>query len=288
MKKFEPMTARAEAGAAVRRLVHEYQSAAAFQRRRLRGVVARYRGLDLVVQAHAVFAADLSLALPDGATLDAVTAATDTGIWQSVGNTVNDIPAILERLRRRIAEARERIATIDRELVRLEQWDGQATYGAALSELSAINAIFAAAEEQASAERGEAAATEGMNPLASNVAGEDVALPDVLLALAQEERAAEGWGAWATVIPPAPVSLAWMSAEVERLATQSSPGPEPLVAEEPEADGTLLLATEVGRPRTPGGARVHFGHALAPRRVPRPEAPRPVNAEAEVSQLPLF
>jgi hypothetical protein len=288
METFEPMTARAEAGAAVRKLVHDYQSAAAFQRRRLRGVVARYRGLDLVVQAHAVFAADLSLALPDGAMLDAVMAATDTGVWQSAGRTVADIPAVLDRLRARVAEAHERIATIDRELVRLEQWDGQATYDAATSELNAINAIFAAAEEQANSERGEATTPGGVNPSASEVSLEDVVLADVLLALAQEERAAEGWGDWTTVIPPAPASLAWMSAEVERLATHPPPRLELAVTEEPEAEGTPLLATEVGRSRTQGGARVQFGDALAQRRVPKPETPRPAHAEAEVSQLPLF
>jgi N12 class adenine-specific DNA methylase len=135
---FKPMTSRSEAGAVVRKLMHDYQSAAAFQRQRLRGVVVHYRGLHLVVQAHAVFVADLSLALPDGATLDTVNASTDTGVWQSVGHTVSEIPAILQRLSGRIAEARERIATIDRELRRLEQWDGQAAYDAAASELSAM------------------------------------------------------------------------------------------------------------------------------------------------------
>jgi hypothetical protein len=94
-----------------------------------------------------VFAADLSLALPDDATLDTVNASTDTGIWQSLAYTVSEISNTVQRLRGRIAEACERIATIDRELRRLEQWDGQAAYDAATSELSAINAAFAAAEE---------------------------------------------------------------------------------------------------------------------------------------------
>jgi hypothetical protein len=173
--------------------MHEYQSAAAFQRRRLRGVVARYRGLDLIVQAHAVFAADLSLALPDGAALDAVNASTDTGVWQSVGRIVSEIPATVRRLGERIAQAQERIATIDRELARLEVWDGQATCDAASSELSAINAVFAAAEEQASTEQGKAvAAPEGAAPPISSTAAPEEVLADVLLALAQEEQAAEG------------------------------------------------------------------------------------------------
>jgi hypothetical protein len=284
---FQAMTTRAEAGAAVRRLVHDYQSTAAFQRQRLRGVVARYRGLNLVVQAHAVFAADLSLALPDGITLDTVNASTDTGVWQSVGRTVSEISNVLTRLQGRLAEAHERIASIDRELARLANWDGQKTYDTAMSELSAINAVFAA-EEQSSPERSEAAVTEGVSRPVSDVPLEEIALADVLLALTQEERAAEGWSDWTTVIPPAPVSLAWMSVEVERLATQLSPRLEPLVAEEPEAEGALLLATEVGRACTPSSARFQFGDALVQRRAPKPEAPRPAHTEAEVSQLPLF
>ena len=287
--QFSPSTSRAEAGAKVRRLVHDYQSAAAFQRRRLRGVVARYRGLDLVVQAHAVFAADLSLALPDGTTLDAVSAATDTGVWQSVGRTVSDISNLLARFQGRIAEAHERIATIDRELTRLENWDGQATYDAALSELNAINAVFAA-EEQASAEQGEAAAAtpEGAHPPASESASEEVSLADVLLALAQAERASEGWGEWACTIPPAPASLAWMRGELEHQALEPSTHPEPLVVEQPAAEGGFFLAPERERPRSPGDTRIQFGEALTQRRVAKPEAARPIASEAEVSQLPLF
>lgn len=92
-----------------------------------------------------------------------------------------------------------------------------------------------------SAERGETAATEGTNPPAGEVLPENMALADVLLALAQEERAAEGWGDWTTVIPPAPASLAWMSAEVERLATQPPPCLEPRSTQGPKAEGVLLL-----------------------------------------------
>jgi len=287
---FEPMIARAEAGAAVRKLVHDYQSAAAFQRRRLRGVVARYRGLDLVVQAHAVFAADLSLALPDGTTLDTVSAATDTGIWQSVGRTVSDIPNILVRLQGRIAEAHERIATIDRELVRLEQWDGQATYDTALSELSAINAVFAAAEEQVSTEQGEAAAAtpEGAYPPASAVAAEEMSLADALLTLAQAERASEGWGEWACTTPPAPASLAWMAAEVERQAVRTPLLTEPLVGAQPEADAAPRLAAEVGGCRTPRPGRAQFGDMPSQRRAAKPPVPAAPADEAEVSQLSLF
>jgi N12 class adenine-specific DNA methylase len=286
---FEQLENRAEAGAAVRRLLHDYQSAAAFQRRRLRGVAARYRGLELVVQAHAVFAADLSLALPDGTILDTVTATTATGIWQSVGRTVSDIPATLRRLGESIAQAQERIVTIERELARLEQWDGQVAYDNAMSELSAINATFAAAEEQTDTERGQVAAAtlEGASARPSDVPQQGAALADVLLALAQQERAGAGWGEWQPMIPPAPASLAWMAEEVERLAAPCLPCPEHVTAEAEDAEGEPVFAT-VGLFESSGKARVLFGDAVAQRRVPRTEVNIPANSDAEVHQLPLF
>jgi N12 class adenine-specific DNA methylase len=285
---FEQFENRAEAGAKVRRLVHDYQSAAAFERRRLRGVVARYCGLDLVVQAHAVFAADLSLALPDGTTLDAVNVATDTGIWQSAGHTVSDIPNLLTRLQGRIAEAYERIATIDRELVRLEHWDGQATYDAATRELSAINAAFAAAEEQADAEQGHAVSTvDAATPSSSADTIPDAALPGALLALARVESAGAGWGEWQAMIPPAPASLAWMAAEVERLGTPRPRCPEPTAAEELDTKAPVL-AGELRLSRSSSKAGVLFGDVPGQRRTSRTEANRSGNSEVEVHQLPLF
>jgi N12 class adenine-specific DNA methylase len=286
----QTMTARAEAGSAVRRLLHDYQSAAAFQRQRLCGVVARYRGLDLVVQAHAVFAADLSLALPDGGTLDTITASTDTGVWQSIGHTLNEIPATLQRLRRRIAEAHERIAAIDRELIRLEEWDGQATYDAVLSELRAINATFAATEAQADLEHGgtHTTALEGAAQPPRAAAADESSLAALLLDLAQQERAEDGWGEWVTAIPPAPASLAWMTAEVERQAVRAPLHAELLAGALSEAETAPMLAAEAGRGRTPGTRRVQFGDMPSQRRAAKPPAPSAPPAEVEVSQLPLF
>ena len=212
---FDACTVRAEAGAAVRRLMHEYQSAAAFQRRHLRGVVARYQGLDIVVQVHAVFAAELSLTLPDGTLLDGLSARTDAGIWQSVGHTVSEIPAILERLHERIAVSQERVITIDRELVRLEQWDGQTTYDAAVSELNVINAAFAAAEE-ASAQPAQASASGQETSTPKSTTSSDAELAEQLLALAHEDGAEDGWGVPLPVIPPATASLALMAAAAEQ------------------------------------------------------------------------
>jgi RNA polymerase sigma factor (sigma-70 family) len=306
---FKAFTGRQEAGAAVRRLVHEYQSAAAFQRQRLRGAVAHYRGLHLVVQAHAVFAADLSLTLPDGTTLDTVTASTDVGVWQSVGHTVNEIPTTLQRLRGRIKQAQQRITTIDYELARLEQWDGQPTYDTAVSELSAINAAFAAEEERERAERagpaaqGEDAPTSQSeaSPPTPAAASEEVALADVLLALARQERADDGWNAPPIPFPPATESLAWMAAEVERMergTVRHTPGqPERLEhamllqgpsAEPMHAAVPLGTPTSVGPLRTPTRPKVRFGERLGGHRGARATGSAPEPPAEEVQQLSLF
>jgi len=289
-ERFSPMTARAEAGATVRRLAHDYQSAAAFQRQRLRGVIAHYRGLDLVVQAHAVFAADLSLALPDGTTLDTITAATDTGVWQSVGHIVSDIPSVVKRLRGRIAESNERIATIDRELARLEQWDGQATYDAALCELQAINATFAAAEEQDAAEPGVSTTptAESTSQQGTAASPDEPPLSDLLLALAQEERADDGWGEWQPVIPPAPTSLAFMAAEAERQVVSCLSDAQPVAVVQEEEVLQLPVVAEGERLPTPAAGVAQFGDTRAKHRPQRPTANAAPHDEAAVSQLPLF
>jgi hypothetical protein len=274
---FQPFTSRAEAGAAVRKLVHDYQSAAAFQRQRLRGVVAHYRGLHLTVQAHAFFAADLSLALPDGTPLDTITASTDTGIWQSVGHIVNEIPATIQRLRSRIVDTQARIATIDRELARLEEWDSQQRYDDATSELNAINAVFAAEEEQHNADQGAAAAAtpESGNLPVSDSAAAEVTLADVLLALAKEERAGDDWYALPTVIPPAPESLAYLAAEVERQAERSRTVLVPVTEGQP---------TEVAVPVDDGRSRTSRNGQHAQRR----SLPIVPHGKVEVRQLSLF
>ncbi|NJO82221.1 MAG: hypothetical protein HC828_05035 [Blastochloris sp.] len=274
---FQPFTSRAEAGAAVRKLAHEYQSAAAFQRQRLRGVLAHYRGLHLTVQAHAVFAADLSFALPDGTTLDTVTASTDTGIWQSVGRIVSEIPATIQRLRSRIVDTQARIATIDRELARLEQWDSQQRYDDATSELNAINAVFAAEEEQHNAEQSAAAAAtpDDGHPPASDGAPAEESLADVLLALAQEERAGDAWHALLTIVPPAPTALAWMATEVERQAHPSRMVLVPVAETQPTE--VPVLADDERSGTSWKGQRAQ--------RRPLPLAP---HGKVEVRQLSLF
>jgi hypothetical protein len=267
---FMAFTSRAEAGTAVRRLVHEYQSAAAFQRRRLRGVVAHYRGLKLVVQAHAVFAAELTLALSDGTALDSITATTDTGVWQSVGHTVSEIRAILERLRGRIARSQERIVTIERELARLEHWDGQAAYDAAVSELNAINAAFAAEEDALRPNQATASGPEASVAQPTTPSGEE--LVEQLLALAHEDGAEDRWSVPLTVIPPAPASLALLAAAAEQKAhhapdsvaslfTESSPTQK----ESQLVPGQAASAPRGGkhRPQRPASAPVEELHQLS-------------------------
>jgi len=232
-----------------------------------------------VVHAHAVFAADLSLVLPDGATLDAVNTSTDTGVWQSVTRTVSDVPHILERLRGRIAEVHERIATIDREHTRLERWDGQATHDGAVSELNAINAVFVA-EEQAGAEQGQttvAAPAGGAVPVAGKGEHEHD-LTGELLALARAEGADEGWKAWATRIPSAPASLAWMAKEVACQTLRAPLHAEPCVVEQPEAEGFPAAST----------GRIQLGDRAGQRRPGQQNVPLPISSETEVRQLSLF
>jgi hypothetical protein len=233
--------------------------------------------LHLTVQAHAVFAADLSLVLPDGTTLDTVTAATGIGVWQSIGHIVNEIPATIQRLHARSADAQARIATIDRELARLEQWDGQQRYDDAVSELNAINAVFAAAEEQTSAEQSAAAAAtpEGRPPPANDGAPAEEALTDVLLALAQEECAGDVWHALPTLIPPAPEALAYMAAEVERQTHPSRTVLAPVAEAQPVEVPVLADNERSGM----------FRNGQRPQRRPLPIVP---HGKVEVRQLSLF
>jgi hypothetical protein len=221
-----------------------------------------------------------------------------------VGRIVSEIPASVQRLGERIAQAQERIATIERELVRLETWDGQPTYDAAVSELSAINAAFAAAEEEAAAARAPApvqpaeeagAAREptpvqpaGEAPTASAPALTEATLAEELLALARQEQAATPWELQATIIPPAPASLVWMAAEVERLTMARPSHLEAMAAVAPEEAEVPVLAGKIGPFHPASPVRVQFGNTLVQRRAPRPEVSQPAHSEAEVHQLSLF
>jgi len=110
----------------------------------------------------------------------------------------------------------------------------------------------------------------------------------VLLTLAREERAREGWAAWVTLIPPASASLACMAAEAERLALSCPPRIAVPDAEEPDAEGAPLLAREVALFHSSRKDHVQFGDARTQRRSTQPEPTQHIHSEAEVHQLPLF
>jgi N12 class adenine-specific DNA methylase len=292
---FVTITERSEAGAAVHKLVNEYKGAAAFLRRRLQSVVARYRGLSLLVTAHELFGAELSLALPDGTAFTGVATNTDAGVWQSAGHTIGGIPETIQSLRRRCNELRERIATTDGELERLAAWDGQPTYDAALSELSALNATFAAAEEQDKAARAAASAPTGESTVAEVAAkpastdeDEIATLAKELLALTRAEGARSGWDEWTPLIPPAPASLAWMAAELERQAMACSPVERPAAeasSDECEASQTIGERRRLDRN---GKLRITFGELLPQRQAQKSVLPPHAALEGEASQLSLF
>lgn len=284
----QPFTSRVDAGAAVRTTLHAYQSAAAFQRQRLTGVIGHYRGLDLIVQAHPVFAADLSLALPDGSHLETITTTTDLGIWQSIGHTLTAIPSIVERLSARVAQAEAQMVTIDQELIRLEHWDSQTTYDSAIHELSAINAAFAAAEEDTGPMSHPApeVPTEQRVQIAPVLTEADLAAE--LLALARQEQTDAGWDGRHTIIPPAPASLAWMAALLEHPVAADTGHLEAgaIVAPVPELRDSVSIAPPAPQ-RHP--ASIRFGESRTERRVLKPQAPsRPTTTAAEIYQLPLF
>jgi N12 class adenine-specific DNA methylase len=288
-------TDRGEAGAAVRKLVSEYKGAAAFLRRRLQGVVTRYRGLSLLVTAHELFGAELSLALPDGTTLTSVATNTDTGVWQSAGHAINGIPETIQSLRRRCHELRERIAATDGELERLAAWDGQPAYDAAQSERGVLNAAFAAAEEQDKAARAAASTPISEGPVAEVIAkpvstdeDEAGALATELLALARADGTSSGWDEWRPLIPPAPASLAWMNAEIERQMGHPTPQLQPLVETMQDTEASPHHAADCELFRVRSGASVQLGDARGSRHAAKAESSETASHAAEVRQLPLF
>jgi hypothetical protein len=62
------------------------------------------------------------------------------------------------------------------------------------------------------------------------VAPDEARLAELLIALAHEERASDGWGAWQPVISPALASLAFMAAEAERRLVACPSRTEPMAA----------------------------------------------------------
>jgi hypothetical protein len=102
-----------------------------------------------------------------------------------------------------------------------------------------------------------------------------VALADILLALAQEERAGDDWHALPTVIPPAPESLVYLAVEVERQAERSRTVLAPVAETQPTEVPVLADEGRLGTSRN--GQR--------PQRRPLPLA---AHGKVDVRQLSLF
>lgn len=102
-----------------------------------------------------------------------------------------------------------------------------------------------------------------------------------------QNHAGDAWHDLATIIPPAPESLAHMAAELEHREPASSPATGP--RENECAVGQIEAPTSVGLYRVQSKASVRFGEHAAPKRgskAPAP-APEPVGEDV-VEQLSLF
>jgi N12 class adenine-specific DNA methylase len=190
---------RSAAGAAIHRLLETFGASGRSAAQRF----GSYRGCDLVVQTHPVFAPEVALHLPAGPVLDTLSTTTDVGIWQSANRILSTIPTTIQHLQERIAAAQERLATIEREQARLATWDGQAAYDQACAELACLTAALAA----------DAPPAAESTPPAPNDA--ETRLEALLRELATDPDDAV---AAPVIIPPAPASVAWMAAAIERQA----------------------------------------------------------------------
>lgn len=123
-----------------------------------------------------------------------------------------------------------------------------------------------------------AAELEGAAQLADTGASDEVALAELLLALAQEDRAHDCWDMPATVIPPAPASLALIAAVREREALHTLPHIASLAIEP-----TTITLVQQPVPQPVPLAAVQVSRAA------KPQPKRPVETPAEkLHQLSLF
>jgi hypothetical protein len=180
------------------------------ERTPLRSRVGRYRGLALQVQAHPLFAPEILLCLPSGDYLDELHARTEAGLFASADSVIRALPERKHEVVESIRTKQQRIVEIDAELERLAVWDGQATYEAAVKELAAIMALFAAQE----AEEAPAASASGTTEAIADLSAETIAAVQALTSAADAAEAPLS-------IPPAVASLDWMEAEVQRRAARN-------------------------------------------------------------------
>ncbi len=210
---------RAEAGEALRRIVEQYEAAAAFQRDTIAWIIGRYRGFELRLKVHPHVSPELVLRLPDGAPVGVLALRTDTGVFQSADSLLANLPESQRQVAAHIADTEQRIREIDAELGRMAVWDGQAAYDAARAELKAINDDFAAIEQALHAAPSAVSDAATDCPSVEEHAATGTLAPEIVAAvtalLDDDDDAMPPEEARAT-FPPALRSLAWMEAELQR------------------------------------------------------------------------
>ena len=245
-----------------------------------------YHGLALVVQAHPLWPPELLLQLPTGQTLGAIRASSDGGIWQSATRLLHGLATEHQEAVRRIAQSQDRIVTIDHELARLETWDGQAAYDAAVVELAAITTAFAAAEEAPQAE-----ATPGTLAPASAPPGTSASSAtlhaDTIAAVLALQCAEEHEQKIAVTIPPALLALAWMDTQRACGEAREDTHADALVGDAPDLAAAEHARSAPAVPRTTPPHAPQFGVPCA--HTPDQQRPRPPAARgSRFDQLALF
>ena len=238
-----------------------------------------------MVRAHPLWQPDLALQSPTGHRIGDIHAATASGIWQSATRLIHGIANDMAGTAQRIIAHRARIAAINQELARLQSWDGQVAYDAAVAELAAITTAFAVADEEAQAGAQATAAAP-----AADAPGTDTTTTlhaATIAAVVALQSADEAEPALTVTIPPALRSLAWMEAQAQRAERlEDTPAPESHTATAgSRTDTSLSFQTAVQRgQRTPS---LQFGTALAKRRALSPPHAAPTGEEA-FDQLTLL
>jgi hypothetical protein len=211
-------TRRAEAGSALTDIVEQYQTAATLQRTSLTRMVGIYHGLMLSIQLHSLFGRSFHLCLPNGTRIDELNAQSGSGLFASADSLIRSLSHKRREVEGAISAREQRIGEIDAELERLVVWEGQAAYEAAARELATITAAFAAQDEQQATPPPAPAADAEPPSTADEGAASDGALSTETIA-AVEARWNEADELEPSLsIPPAVESLAFMEAELRRLA----------------------------------------------------------------------
>ncbi|MEI7646245.1 MAG: hypothetical protein WCJ55_18400 [Chloroflexales bacterium] len=135
--------------------------------------------------------------------------------WARITRVLNAIPETIQGLGRSITREVDRVVTIDAELARLADWDGQRLYDAAVAELALITSSFAIDEDRSHVDRRDQPHVEDMSDERSDL--------EIIIDLLEAEGDGPEVGLMPICIPPMPASMSLVSAEVERLAKRSRP-----------------------------------------------------------------